>query len=62
MKKTLSALFIMGSILMPAFSLVQAKSISSYGPMAKCKDGTYSYSQNHRGTCSHHGGVRVWYR
>jgi hypothetical protein len=29
-------------------------------PTARCKDGTYSYSQNRRGTCSGHGGVDVW--
>lgn len=23
-------------------------------------DRTYSYSQNRRGTCSHHGGVTRW--
>ncbi|MFB7293646.1 DUF3761 domain-containing protein [Actinacidiphila glaucinigra] len=28
----------------------------------KCKDGTYSYSAHFRGTCSHHHGVRYWYR
>ncbi len=27
---------------------------------AQCGDGTYSFSQNHRGTCSHHGGVAEW--
>lgn len=32
------------------------------GATAVCNDGTYSYSQNHRGTCSHHGGVREWLR
>ncbi len=31
------------------------------GATAKCGDGTYSFSENHRGTCSHHGGVTVWY-
>lgn len=31
------------------------------GVTALCNDGTYSYSQSRRGTCSHHGGVRVWY-
>jgi hypothetical protein len=30
-------------------------------PTAKCKDGSLSYSQNRQGTCSHHGGVAVWY-
>lgn len=31
------------------------------GATARCNDGTYSYSQNRRGTCSGHGGVAVWY-
>jgi hypothetical protein len=30
------------------------------GATAQCRDGTYSYSQHHSGTCSHHGGVKVW--
>ena len=30
------------------------------GATAQCNDGTYSYSQHHSGTCSHHGGVAVW--
>ena len=32
------------------------------GASAKCRDGTYSFSQHHSGTCSSHGGVAVWYR
>ena len=31
------------------------------GATALCRDGTYSFSQNRRGTCSHHGGVAIWY-
>lgn len=27
---------------------------------AQCADGTYSFSQSRRGTCSHHGGVARW--
>jgi|SRR5260370_31940931 len=27
------------------------------GATARCVDGTYSFSQHKRGTCSHHGGV-----
>ena len=27
---------------------------------ALCRDGTYSYSQHARGTCSHHSGVSRW--
>ena len=30
------------------------------GASARCRDGTYSFSQNRRGTCSHHGGVSSW--
>lgn len=30
------------------------------GATAICRDGTYSFSQHRRGTCSHHGGVSVW--
>lgn len=30
------------------------------GVTALCNDGTYSYSQSSRGTCSGHGGVLVW--
>ncbi|GGC93534.1 DUF3761 domain-containing protein [Undibacterium terreum] len=30
------------------------------GATAKCGDGTYSFSRNHRGTCSRHGGVSSW--
>lgn len=30
------------------------------GATAKCNDGTYSFSQHHSGTCSHHGGVAEW--
>jgi|SRR3989344_5569454 len=30
------------------------------GASAQCRDGTYSFSQSRRGTCSHHGGVAKW--
>ena len=30
------------------------------GATARCVDGTYSFSRNRRGTCSHHGGVAYW--
>jgi hypothetical protein len=32
------------------------------GATVRCRDGTYSFSQSRRGTCSHHGGVAVWLR
>jgi len=30
------------------------------GATAQCRDGTYSFSQHRRGTCSYHGGVAQW--
>jgi hypothetical protein len=30
------------------------------GAIAKCKDGLYSHSKTHTGTCSRHGGVAQW--
>jgi len=30
------------------------------GASAQCRDGTYSFSQSRRGTCSQHGGVASW--
>jgi hypothetical protein len=30
------------------------------GASAQCRDGSYSFSLHHRGTCSHHGGVARW--
>lgn len=30
------------------------------GASARCRDGTYSFSQSRRGTCSRHGGVSEW--
>jgi hypothetical protein len=32
------------------------------GATAHCRDGTYSFSQSRRGTCSRHGGVAQWLR
>jgi hypothetical protein len=31
-----------------------------HGATAQCGDGSYSFSQSRRGTCSHHGGVSHW--
>ncbi|GEB38311.1 hypothetical protein GLI01_23460 [Gluconacetobacter liquefaciens] len=30
------------------------------GAVARCGDGTYSFSHHARGTCSHHQGVAEW--
>ncbi len=29
---------------------------------AKCRDNTYSFAKQHRGACSHHGGVAEWFK
>jgi hypothetical protein len=43
---------------------VQRPTFSENGPpagaTAQCRDGSYSFSQSRRGTCSHHGGVSRW--
>lgn len=31
------------------------------GATAQCRDGSYSFSRHRQGTCSHHGGVSVWF-
>jgi hypothetical protein len=31
------------------------------GASAQCRDGSFSFSEHHRGTCSHHGGVAQCY-
>lgn len=38
---------------------VQSNSIPQ-GATAQCRDGSCSFSLNHSGTCSHHGGVARW--
>lgn len=35
--------------------------ITHSGATARCRDGSLSYRAHRRGTCSHHGGVSVWY-
>ncbi|MFD9514435.1 DUF3761 domain-containing protein [Streptomyces mirabilis] len=40
----------------------KANSPHPHGATAKCKDSTWSYSAHARGTCSHHRGVKYWYR
>jgi len=39
---------------------VHSPASNPIGATARCRDGTYSYSEHASGTCSHHGGVRTW--
>lgn len=41
-------------------TVCRPSSTNAGGATAICRDGTYSYSQSRRGTCSHHGGVKQW--
>jgi Protein of unknown function (DUF3761) len=41
---------------------VHRPSNNPVGATARCRDGTYSYSQHPQGTCSYHGGVARWIR
>lgn len=38
----------------------ETSSSAPAGSTARCYDGTYSFSQSRRGTCSSHGGVAEW--
>ena len=37
-----------------------ASAVTAANATAQCKDGTYSQSTTHSGTCSRHGGVAKW--
>jgi Protein of unknown function (DUF3761) len=37
-----------------------AQTLPPQGASALCRDGTYSFSRHHQGTCSHHHGVAMW--
>lgn len=55
LSRTLAAIVVL--LLTPSAAFGQQRAV---GPTARCRDGSYSYSHHHRGTCSHHGGVAVW--
>ncbi len=38
----------------------QDSAVVPKGATAQCRDGSFSFSQHHRGTCLHHGGVAKW--
>ncbi|HBC7421394.1 TPA: DUF3761 domain-containing protein [Serratia marcescens] len=44
----------------PQSSSTLSRNAPPEGATARCKDGSYSHSQHHRGACSRHGGVDGW--
>jgi hypothetical protein len=59
-RRAVSVLVVVASLGFAADSALSAGLDAPAGATALCKDGTYSYSQHHSGTCSHHGGVATW--
>jgi hypothetical protein len=52
---------LLGAVLIGgAWPIAAAVGAPPPGATAQCRDGSYSYSQHHSGTCSYHGGVAVW--
>jgi Protein of unknown function (DUF3761) len=54
------AVFLTAAVAALGVAAGRAASAPPPGATARCNDGTYSYSQTHSGTCSHHGGVAAW--
>lgn len=52
--------FFVGLVLLLGFIYAVSPRPEKDAPMAKCKDGTVSYSKHRSGTCSRHGGVSEW--
>ena len=50
----------LAALVLLAFPAGAAATAPPPGATALCRDGTYSFSQHHSGTCSHHGGVARW--
>lgn len=44
----------------PLKTEVPSRGTAPEGATARCKDGSFSHSQQHRGACSRHGGVDAW--
>ncbi len=47
-------------LLLPLVLAPPAACSPPQGATARCRDGSYSFSQHHSGTCSYHGGVAGW--
>jgi hypothetical protein len=45
----------------PGSTMGAASGPAPAGATGQCKDGTYTMSKTHSGSCSHHGGVAKWF-
>ena len=66
-QRTAAALIVMSLIVFSSVAPVAAKAtpkkiVIPPGATAICKDGTFSFSMHHSGTCSHHKGVAKFYK
>lgn len=59
MRRAAAAVLIATTVLLGLWT-GPAGAVAPPGATAQCRDGSYSYSQTHSGSCSHHGGVAVW--
>jgi hypothetical protein len=55
-----TSLFVLVVAVACALPVVAVADAPPPGATARCRDGSYSFSQHHSGTCSYHGGVAVW--
>jgi len=46
---------------MAGSAMSAASGAAPAGATGQCKDGTYTMSKTHSGSCSHHGGVAKWF-
>jgi len=46
---------------MASSSMGAATGAAPAGATGQCKDGTFTMSKTHSGSCSHHGGVAKWF-
>ena len=60
MRRACAALLVLAVLGFAAGVVLSASAATPPGATALCTDGTYSFSQTHSGTCSHHGGVAAW--